>query len=51
MYEAVETLAAWHLVEPVDGRWKLVPSTSLQLLAEEFGCLEQVRIQVGQHRG
>ena len=51
VYEALETLAAWHLVEPVDGRWKLVPGTSLQLLAEQFGCLEQVRTQVGRHRG
>ena len=41
VYEALETLAAWHLVEPFDGRWKPVPGTSLQLLAEQFGCLEQ----------
>ena len=41
----LETLAAWRLVEPGDGRWKLVPGTSLQLLAEQFGCLEQVRAQ------
>ena len=33
VYEALETLAAWHLVKPVDGRWRLVPGTSLQLLA------------------
>ena len=51
VYEALETLAAWHLVEPVDGRWMLVPGTSLELLAEQFGCLEQVRVQVGRHRG
>ena len=51
VYEALETLAAWRLVEPVDGRWKLVPGTSLQLLAEQFGCLDQVRSQVGRHRG
>jgi hypothetical protein len=49
VYEALETLAAWHLVEPVDGRWKLVPGTRLELLAEQFGCLEQVRTQVGRH--
>jgi hypothetical protein len=49
VYEALETLAAWRLVEPVDGRWKRVPGTSLQLLAEQFGCLEQVRGQVGRH--
>ena len=51
MYEALETLAAWHLVEPVDGRWTLVPGTSLELLAEQFGCVEDVRAQVGRHRG
>ena len=28
VYEALETLAAWRLVEPVGGRWKLVPGTS-----------------------
>ena len=50
-YEALETLAAWHLVESVDGRWRLVPGTSLRLLAEQFGCMEQVRTQVGRHRG
>ena len=38
VYEALETLAAWNLVEPRDGRWVLVPGTSLQLLAEQFGC-------------
>jgi len=31
VYEALETLAAWHLVEHVDGRWRLVPGTSLHL--------------------
>jgi len=51
VYEALETLAGWHLVEPGDGRWKLVPGTSLQVLAEQFGCLEQVRTQVRRHRG
>jgi len=51
VYEALETLAAWQLVEPVDGRWRLVPGARLQLLAEQFGCLEQVRAQVGRHRG
>ncbi|HZM67681.1 MAG TPA: hypothetical protein VFC16_15425 [Nakamurella sp.] len=51
VYEALETLAAWHLVEPVDGRWRLVPGTSLHLLAEQFGCLEEIHVQVGRHRG
>ena len=34
VYQALETLAAWHLVQPGDGRWTLVAGTSLQLLAE-----------------
>ncbi len=34
VYQALETLAAWNLVTPRDGRWVLVPGTSLQLLAE-----------------
>ena len=41
VYEALETLAAWHLVEPVDGRWSSCPGGSLQLLAEQFGCPRQ----------
>ena len=28
-----------------------MPGIGLQLLAEQFGCLEQVRTQVGRHRG
>ena len=34
VYEALETLAAWHLVEHVDGRWRPVPGTILHRLAE-----------------
>jgi len=50
--EALETLAGWHLVEPIDGRSVvIVPGTSLLLLAEQFGCFDQVRAQVGRHRG
>ena len=48
--EALETLAGWHLVEPI-GRWVIVPGTSLLLLAEQFGCFDQVRARVGRHRG
>jgi len=28
-----------------------VPGTCLLLLAEQFGCFDQVRAQVGRHRG
>ena len=50
VYEALETLAAWNLVEPRDGRWVLVPGTSLQLLAEQFGCADTVRALLNRHR-
>jgi hypothetical protein len=50
VYEALETLAAWNLVEPREGRWLLVPGTSLALLAEQFGCVDTVRALVKRHR-
>jgi hypothetical protein len=50
VYEALETLAAWNLVEPKAGRWVLVPATSLVLLAEQFGCTDTVRALVNRHR-
>ena len=50
VYEALETLAAWNLVEPRDGRWVLVPGTSLQQLAEQFGCADTVRALLNRHR-
>ena len=50
VYEALETLAAWNLVEPRDGRWVLVAGTSLQQLAEQFGCADTVRALLNRHR-
>ena len=50
VYEALETLAAWNLVEPARGRWVLVAGTSLQQLAEQFGCADTVRALVKRHR-
>ena len=50
VYQALETLAAWNLVTPRDGRWVLVPGTSLHQLAEQFGCADTVRALVTRHR-
>ncbi len=50
VYEALETLAAWGLVEPVRGRWALVTGTSLDRLAEQFGCTDTIRALVHRHR-
>jgi hypothetical protein len=50
VYEALETLAAWNLVESRAGRWILIPGTSLQQLAEQFGCIDTVRALAKRHR-
>ena len=51
VYEALETLAAYNLVHPTgDGRWVLVAGTSLQVLAEQFGCTDTVRALINHHR-
>ena len=50
VYEALETLAAWNLVEPRAGRWVIVAGTSLQMLAEQFGCVDTVRRLINRHR-
>jgi hypothetical protein len=50
VYEALETLAAWNLIESRAGRWHLVPGTNLRQLAEQFGCADTVRALVQRHR-
>lgn len=50
VYAALETLAAYHLAERRDGRWNLVATTSLALLAEQLGCLEEIADQLAHHR-
>jgi len=50
VYEALETLAAFHLAAQRRGRWVLVPSTSLTALAEQLGVAETIHRQVLRHR-
>lgn len=50
VYEALETLAGWGLVEPTRGGWTLVTGTSLHHLAEQFGCADTIRALVQRHR-
>lgn len=51
-YEALETLAAWNLARSDGrGRWILVPSTSLERLAEGWGVLDSIRTLIARHRG
>jgi len=49
-YEALETLAAWNLVERGPAGWTIVESTSLRALADYFGVLEDVAAQIGHYR-
>jgi len=50
VYEALETLAAFHLAAQRRGRWVLVASTSLTALAEQLGVAETIHRQVMRHR-
>jgi len=50
VYEALETLAAFHLAAQRRGRWVLVASTSLTALAEQLGVAETIHRQVARHR-
>ena len=50
VYEALETLAAFHLAAQRRGGWVLVASTSLTALAEQLGVAETIHRQVLRHR-
>jgi len=40
VYAALETLSAFNLADQRGGRWSIVVTTSLTVLAEQFGVLE-----------
>nr|AAS20173.1 hypothetical protein [Paenarthrobacter aurescens] len=51
VHEALEILAAWNLVVRSPSRaWSIVAGTSLRQLAEQFGVLEAVALQVQRYR-
>ena len=50
VYEALETLAAFNLVEQRGGRWSIVATTSLVILAESLGCAAQISERLARHR-
>lgn len=51
VHEALEVLAAWNLVVRSPSRtWKIVAGTSLRQLAEQFGVLEAVALQLQRYR-
>ncbi len=50
VYEALETLAAFNLVEQRSGRWSIVATTSLAILAESLGCAAEISDRMHRHR-
>jgi len=50
VYEALETLAAFHLVEQRRGRWSIVATTSLSVLADQFGVYDTIIALIARHR-
>lgn len=50
VYEALETLAAYNLVERTSGRWRMVAGTSLTEIAEALGCLIDIDDQLTRYR-
>lgn len=50
VYEALQTLAAFDLAQQRGGRWKLVTTTSLAVLAEALGCTAAMADRLAGHR-
>ena len=50
VYQALQTLAAFDLVEQRNGRWKLVATTSLAVLGEALGCTAAMADRLAGHR-
>ncbi|EMY36021.1 hypothetical protein D477_001269 [Arthrobacter crystallopoietes BAB-32] len=48
--QALEILAAWNLIQRKDGRWEIVTTTNLTVLAERFGVLEAIEAQMKRYR-
>ena len=49
--QALEILAAWNLIQRQDGRWEIVTTTNLAVLAERFGVLDVIGAQKKRYRG
>jgi len=50
VYQALHILAAFDLVEQRGGRWRIVATTSLAVLAEMLGCAEVILARLEVHR-
>jgi DNA-binding IclR family transcriptional regulator len=50
VYEALQTLVAFNLVQQRAGRWSIVATTSLVVLAETLGCAAEIVDRLHRHR-
>lgn len=50
VFEALETLGAFHLVQQQGGRWAVVAATDLTALAEQFGVHQLIALRLARHR-
>ena len=50
VYQALETLAAFNLVQQRAGRWTVQPGASLSVLAEQLGCATDMANRLAGHR-
>lgn len=50
VYQALNTLAAYNLVEQRSGRWRIVAATSLAELAETLGTTQFIADRIDGHR-
>jgi hypothetical protein len=48
--EALALMAAWHMIERSEGRWRIAAGTSLRALAEHFGVLQDMAAQLSRYR-
>ncbi len=50
VYEALQILAAFNLVQQHSGRWSIVAATSLVVLSESLGCAAEITDRLHRHR-
>jgi len=50
VYEALQILAAFKLVQQRSGRWSIVAATSLVVLSESLGCAAEITDRLRRHR-
>lgn len=50
VHQALETMAAWNMIDRNDGRWRISTKTSLKALAEYFGVIDDITAQLRRYK-